>query len=114
MSLVSANSSSVWFKKKITVAAGQTVKIDSFPSNSFLRVHYYVAFRNSSGTVVKVLDYDAYKVNGAIVDRVYSKSGSSVDYSISSSLVSGSLELQLVNNESFDLSVGFARILIDA
>lgn len=114
MSLVVSASSTVWFKKKVSVGAGQTVVIDSVNESTFLRIHYKIALKNSSGTLVRSFDYDAHKVSGSISDRVSGKMGAGISYAVSGVLSSGSLELSITNSEAFDISVGFARILISA
>lgn len=114
MSLVASASSSVWFKKKLTALSGQSIKIDEVNVNSFLFFEYKIALCNSAGTLVCSMILNGHKIGSQVVDKVSSKAGSGIDYEITASINSGSLEIDLQNNESFDLRVGFARILVEA
>lgn len=112
MSLVLSASSNVWFKKKMPIQAGQTVVIDSLPAATTTRAHYKISFTN--GTNFREFDFDLRKDSSGFVDTVTGKTGSGLSYSIESAVSGSQIEVRLENNEAFDFSLSFARILIDA
>lgn len=113
MSLTLSASSTTWLKKKVSVSASSTKVIDNLPYAAFRFAHYIMRIENSTGSKAKSLNLEAQKVDNNLRDLVFGKFGNSVDVEITTKEVAGQFQLEIVNNETEDLDIRFARLVLD-
>lgn len=97
-------------KKKITVGASSTVAIDTLPLSLITGVKYFVAIKNVANAKYRSFEMNVMNANGTLKDIVSSKviSGS-LNINVSAAISGTDMELQITNNEVFDLAVEFIR-----
>jgi len=105
MGIISAVGTGAWLRQSAEVAGLATDVISLLPSNSFRAVKYIAVFYNTTEDVTKTLEFMVNKGNGTIRTTVFNKLGDNISLELSASIVSGNLEVQVINNQTYGLQV---------
>lgn len=104
------NINGAWTKFTNTVPALTTKVIDVLALADFHSINYAITLYNDSESKTRTFQMTAFREGVTINTSVYNKQGSLVSLE-SDVLVNGlNSELTIVNNNNFDLEVGFARL----
>lgn len=105
----SAGGGGAWVKKKTTVLASTTKTIETIPLANFFGLTYVITMFNDINELTKKLELSIIKKGTDILDSISSKLGSG-DLLVDSVIVGPNLEVQITNNELFEVEVSFARL----
>lgn len=100
----------IWYRDTSTISIGATVTVDSILLASFHMVRYIIELHNDTATRTKGFELSVVREGGALKDSLYNKLNQ-LNIGVNTVPVSGSMELQLTNNESFPVSVNLIRTL---
>lgn len=102
----------VWEKFDDVVSASSTKSIDTFKFTDLLKRNYEITVYNSVENKFKTFTMTVSKRNGDVSDTVYNKDGDVIDYGINAVIVGPNVELQVQNNETYNLDVSFGRLTL--
>lgn len=110
--VTSSSSSSLWDSISSTATASSTTVVDSIIDGNFKTAKYIASIFNVANNSFKTLEIDILNEGGAYKETVFSRlrSGNS-DIEISTVQNAGSMDLTIVNNESFDLTFSAGRLI---
>ena len=111
MSYVTTGADSLWIKSQKTVNTGEEVIIDSLKLITFRSIKYIFCAYNKIEDKAKSLELNIIKVNNTISDSISSTMGG-LNLALTSEKVSGDFSLKLKNNETFPVTVEFARLVL--
>lgn len=94
------------------IATTATTNVDTDLLANFCSVHYWMCFTNTVTGVSKTLQMQVRKENTTLFENAFSISGS-LSIVINPVVASGSLELQITNNESEQISFKIVRLSIE-
>lgn len=97
-------------KKCINVPAGDTIAIDSVAVSKFDYATYSLRYLSDDGLKARSLKLDVFLNDTDVKDQVYAKGGFPLDVAVCSTIVGSAVEVQVTNNESFDVEVCFLRL----
>ena len=111
MSIINSGYSSLWQRKKVDVVASAIV--DTLDVSTFRGIRYVFSVYNKTQDVTKMFDMSIVQESGGIKEVVFGKIGSSIKINVSTSIVSSQLNLVVVNNELYTISVEFIRMIFN-
>lgn len=89
----------------VALATGQTSTVDQVSLTEFRGVKYYINLFNTTEGVFRSCEVSVLELGGGgIVDTLSSRLGDSFAFEINVQVVSGNIELVLVNNEVYPVS----------
>lgn len=101
-----------WTKHTESINASSTKVIESITLTNNHSFDYVITLFNDVEGKAKRYYLTALKDGAIIRDTVYSRLGSLTDISINAAAVGGNLELELTNNNTFGLSISYARLIL--
>ena len=103
--------SAVWTKFTDVVTLSSSKVIDSIVLANFNAVKYIITLYNTAQGESRYFEMVVVNQGGTLKDSVVAKLGSSLNYSINTTVNAGSMELTLFNNEAFNLDVSIGRLI---
>lgn len=103
----------LWKRKKFTISASSSIEIHAIPLTSFHSVEYITTVFNDSELKNKSLNIKAHNNFTEIKKSIYAKVGK-LNIAFTFSIVSGNMILTASNNESFDVTLEYARLVVGA
>ena len=100
-------------KATILIPAGNTVIADTVALADFHALKYFLVMFNDGNSINKSLELNVVKIASSVRETVSNKVGTSADLEVNGTINGTDFELELVNNEAFDLTVEFAKIKLD-
>lgn len=94
-----------------TIAANSTKTVDRIPLVAFECLEYSVTYKSDAEDKRKTLKLSLRKDDSTIETQVFAKTGDVLDVAIDADVVGSDAELQVINNEGFDLDFIASRIL---
>lgn len=94
------------------VNASSTKTIDTVPLTDFRRIDYSVALSNDSEGKTRSFDLTVINEGGTLTESVKDKLGKNINYAVNVSVNGGNLELDITNNEIFNIDVDYTKIAI--
>jgi hypothetical protein len=105
-------SSSIWEKETSEISALNTQAIDQIDINDFLVSKYIISVRDESANKTSTMEMTIKNENGSISDSIFAKISGGINFNINAVLDTGSMKLNLTNNENNNLSVILAKITL--
>ena len=99
----------IWREFAVTVPSGQTIVVDTLPLTNFIGINYLVNLLGNSRN--KSFQLNVTKDNSDVSDVLFSICGAQLAVSVNVNNNSGNMELQIINNELFDIDVDFTRLV---
>ena len=106
----STATSSVWKKQKLEIAASSNEKTTEIALSRFRGVKYILTLYGSTKT--KKIEISVINQNGSLKSTVSLKLGL-LDVTIEEQIISGKMSLKITNNESFDIIMKGAYLILD-
>jgi hypothetical protein len=104
---------SLWEKLSSTVDAASTGVVDAVENGSFESLKYIVTVFNQANTAYRSFEFNVLNNNGAYKETVSHRlNGGNLSVRIDSVNNSGSCELQITNNESYEVNVELAKLVL--
>ena len=100
---------SPWRKFSDTVSSSSTLVVDTVPLADITRLIYEFNFSANTFSDVKSLKLTLHKVDGDLEDIISSRFGGPLNLEINANVSGSDVEIELVNNESFDIDVCFLK-----
>jgi hypothetical protein len=94
------------------IEPGETKVVDSIPLDAFYSLDYFVSIRNQDVSKNRTLKMTIAREQSSLKDSVYSKVGSPIQYEINAVPSGGVMNLEVKNNEAFQLRLIGKRIAI--
>jgi len=104
---------SPWVTVSDTVVATSTGAVDSIANASFYALKYIITIYNDANTAYRTFEYNVLNNNGSYKDTLnhnLKAGGLSVD--VDSVNNAGTFELQITNNESYDVNIELAKLVL--
>lgn len=112
MGIINAVTRSVWQRRTTTVPASSTVVVDQVVS--YQSVSYIMTFSNSAESAYKSFSYDLVNSGGTLLDKVYNKTnGGNASLVIDAVDNAGITEIRITNNETHELGLDLARLVLN-
>lgn len=102
----------LWHKKQDSVQAGMTKNVDTIPMSKFNRLEYGLQYNENGGPKTKAVKISVVKDDILVNDQVFAKHGNGIDVEINAIVTGTNFHLQVINNESFDIDLSFARLIL--
>jgi len=96
--------------KQKSVAGNSAEIVDSFDASTWKTAEYTFSFQENLGPKVKSLKVLLSHDDSIVSEQVFAKQGSPIDLELNTSLNGSNIEVQVVNNESYQVDVSFARL----
>lgn len=96
----------------VNVPSGQTSVLHSTLLSGLNALEYFISVRNADFSKNRSFKMTVTKLDVGLRDTVFAKVGSSLSYTVSAGVNGANAELNLHNNEAFDLTVSFNYIKI--
>lgn len=94
------------------IPATSTKVVDTLPLSNFKTLKYFVIFFNSTNDITKEMEVTV-KKSGSTVDSVVgNRVGVGMDLEVNPDVSGLNFEMNVVNNESFNIDMSFARMTI--
>ena len=100
----------LWAKKEETVLATSSKVVDLLALSSFSKLEYIVEYRDTTSSKTKTLKMAVTNGDTEVCDSVYAKQGDPMDIAITARRTASNFELEITNNEAFDIDLSFARL----
>lgn len=97
--------------KKDLIPTLSTKTIDSQDLNSFFSIQYKVTIYKETQNLERTFSLTVLKSGSDVNDQLYARTGNG-DLSVSVVINSGNAELQITNNESFDVNVKYTKLIL--
>jgi hypothetical protein len=105
--------SSVWTRGDSIVYAEQARSIDLLPLSGFISIKYIMTFSNADEEKAVTLELTILHENGTIKDVVSNKIGRSISLGVDTNVnTNNELEINITNNELFDVNISYARLVL--
>lgn len=104
--------SSTWKKATAAVSGSSTIVIDTTALADFSSLKYILSFNNDIEEVTKKYELSIVRKGSTISDSIYARLGSALNLAINSNINGSNLELEIINNETFDLSISYAKLVL--
>lgn len=101
-----------WNKLTDTVLASSSKNIDSVDFADFHGLDYIIVLYNDTEEVGRKIQVSAIREGAIIKDEVSGRSGSLSNVQVSINTVGSVANLEIVNNNIYDLSVSFAKLIL--
>lgn len=111
--VVNITATQVWNKFDDSVSALSTKTIDSLSSTKMLQAKYVITIYNVNEDKFKSFEMTVSRKEGTVGDTVFNKIGDSIDYGINAIEVGPVVQLQVQNNELFNLNVSIGRLSLN-
>jgi hypothetical protein len=102
----------VWSKFADAINGSSSKTIDTISISDFVSVVYKVTLYNTVEGKAKSLEITVNNSNGTLKDFISGKLGANINFSIDAVVNSGNLELNITNNETYNLDVSIARLTL--
>jgi len=111
LGLINGFSSSLWRKKRVTADQSNTTIADIVPLATFKSITYIITIHNVANSKFTTFNLTVLNDGVSIKDALSGKllSGS-INFEINSTTNASNFELEIINNESFDLLVEIASL----
>lgn len=100
----------LWTKKCDTIPATSVKVVDRVALSSFTRLEYIVEMRDTTSNKTKGFKFSVQNDETDLSDVLTAKVGNEINIEIYAKVNGSDCEIELTNNESFDLAVSFARL----
>lgn len=100
----------VWKDSTDTVPGSSSKVIDSFLASEFYSSSYKITLYNTTQNKSLSFNVEINHDSTDTYDQVYGKNGTRLNIRINTRISSGSVELEIVNNEIYDLDVGIMKL----
>jgi hypothetical protein len=101
---------SIWTRFTVTASASSSSIIDQVALSGFSSLKYIVSIEDNGR--VKTQELLVCNDNGDIKDAVFGRLGASINFAITSIANAGNFELQFTNNETNNLNINIARLVL--
>lgn len=102
----------VWVRFTDIVNSDTTKIIDTLALSSFTAIKYLISIREQTNNKTTMVEMNLKNENGSLQDTIYGKLSGSIDFGISAISNSGNMELVLINNESIQVSISAAKVVL--
>ena len=106
------SSTTIWERVSDTVSSSSTETVDSVANASFQSLKYIVTAFNDANTTYGSFEFNVLNNNGSYLDTVSHRLRSGLNIAVNSVNNAGTFELQITNNESFDLNIELAKLVL--
>lgn len=103
---------SPWQTIGFVAPGSSTSVVDSLANNSFQTIKYIIGFFNESLDSYKTVELSVLNNDGNYLESRSNRLGAGLDARIVTNNNAGTFELQIQNNETFDVSVTLARLAL--
>jgi len=100
----------LWGKKTDTVLGGATKVVDTVPLANFDRLVYEVDLFDTTSNKTKGFKMRVQNTDAGLNDQVSAKNGDPISIEIFAKVNGSDCEIELTNNETFDLGVSLVRL----
>ena len=107
MGIISPVGTGAWLRQSGTIAASGTSIVHQLPESSVRAIKYIFAFYNVLENKTKSFEFHLNKESGNMKTTVTNKLGKQISLRINASINSGQIEVQVINNELFELNYEF-------
>lgn len=104
--------SSIWTKVTGTVSGSSSSVIDTVDLTSFTSIKYIISARNKPNSAAKYLELSVNYNQSSLSDSVSGKINNGLSMNVDANLVGGNLELDITNNETFDIDLDIAKLVL--
>jgi hypothetical protein len=111
-SFVSTGSDSLWIKTQKNIVAGDEIVVDAIRMASFRSLKYILCCYNKNQDKTKFLEMSVINESDNIRDSICAKIGSVINLEITAEKVLGFFNLKIKNNESYDVKIDFAKLIL--
>lgn len=112
MGIISPVGTGAWLRQSGTIAASGTSIVHELPENSARAIKYVFAFYNVAENKTKSFEFHLNKEGGNIKTTVINKLGKQIRLSINADINSGQIEVEVINNELFELNYEFGYLTL--
>lgn len=105
-------SDTTWSKLSNTIPSSSVSVVDSISNNDFESLKYIVTIFNKANSAYRSFEFSILNNNGSYKDVLSHKIKSGASVSVDTNNNAGTLELKITNNESFDLQVELAKLIL--
>lgn len=99
-------------KTTIVIPANSQQVVDTVALSDFLNMKYFVAFKNDTNDNTKSMEVTVRKTGSTTCFSVSNRLGVGIDLEISPEVTGSNSEMKITNNESYDLTMCFARLTL--
>lgn len=92
--------------------ASSTTILDQINISNFIVAKYIVAIRDDTNNNTVSFELTVNNNNGTLKDSISSRLGSGINYAISADNNAGTMEINLINNETNIVTVNMARLTL--
>lgn len=100
----------LWVKIVDVVSGSSTKNVDITQLSNFHSVDYIITIYNDVNDKIVAGNIKVLKISGSIKTQIYGKMGNGLDIEINPEKFLDEMRLQIINNESFDLTVEIAKL----
>ncbi len=109
---VTRPSQNLWVRVTDSVTATNNKVIDTVSLTSFTSIKYIISARNKTNNVAKYLELSVNYNQSSLKDTVSAKINGGLSMNVDANSNAGNLELDITNNESFDIDLEVAKLVL--
>ena len=103
----------LWTKREVVVPGdSETIVVDSMAQSTFRAIKYFITAYNSDAVKTKAFEMTVVNQFPEIETTVFGKIGSVISHEIDANIVSGQMRVNFKNNESYELRLIIARMIL--
>lgn len=103
---------SIWKKISVNAGASSVTIIDQMSVNDFDSLKYIMSVRDETNNKTSTMELNIKNENGSLVDSVFAKMPGGISFAVDAINDSGTMKINLTNNELVSLSVISARLTL--
>jgi hypothetical protein len=111
MPQISSAIGGAWLKSKRQILGSSSLVIDTKPLDGFTSLDYVITAKKADKTEMRSMYYRVVQENGSLKSSVHGKLGS-LKMQVNEAIAGSNLELTIVNQETYDIEVTFARLIL--
>lgn len=113
LDLIGSGQAPVWDKVSSSAIGSSTSVVDSIPNTDFRSLKYIVTVFNDANTAYKSFELNVLNDSGSYLEtRSHRLRAGDLNMAIGTVNNAGTFELQITNNESFDVQVEIGRLVL--
>jgi len=111
MPQISSAIGGAWLKGKRNILGSSSLVIDTKALTSFTSLDYVITARKDDKTEIRSLYLRVVQEGGSLKSSVHGKLGT-LKMQVNEAIAGSNLELTIVNQETYDIEVTFARLIL--
>lgn len=112
MGIINPVGTGAWLRRSSSVNGSGSAVVHTVGEDGFRVIRYVFAMYNTTEDKTKSLEFMVHKEGGTIKTTVHNRIGKQISLGINAAINSGNLEVTITNNETFELDVEFAYLIL--